>query len=113
MTLDRWDEIKTLVNSKFQVSDHGIEQLKIDEYNNLDNNAFLEYIIFQGPTGLTKLEFIHSPVVLEKNEIYSKRMGSTSTSKYVYSDTEFSCKLNVYAFKEGEWEKLTSSMFNT
>lgn len=102
MTKERWQEIFGDIKDKFEVIDNGNEH--IEEEGGVD----IEYIVFRGPMGKTRLEFIAKPIVLDKKTNYSRRAGSEVKVDYVYSKTEKNHSLNAYKWddKEKEWEEI-------
>lgn len=113
MKPDRWEEIKSMVHDKFKVLEEKTEPIEmtvgLDEKQNVGNK---EILIFTSPVGKTKLEFITKPVVLDKKEHYSKRMGTSAQTEYILSDTEFVQRLEAFVEKDGAWEKIDESTFN-
>lgn len=106
MSPERWEQIKGEIKDNFQVEENDKEHL--EEQGGVD----IEYIIFHGPMGKIKLEFVTRPVVIDKKTNYSLRIGSESRVEYIYSDTEKS--YHLYAFKrDGEEEDWTEIDSNT
>lgn len=106
MTQEKWDNIIGNVKDNFKVEKDGSEHL--DEYGGMD----IEFIIFQGPLGRIKLEFITKPVVLDKKTNYSKRIGSETQVEYIYSKDEKSYKFIVYKWNGDEWKEINGEMFD-
>ena len=104
MSPEKWEQIKGEIKDNFQVEENNKEH--VEEQGGID----IEYIIFQGPMGKMKLEFVTKPVIIDKKTNYSLRIGSESRVEYIYSDTEKS--YHLYAFKwdeeEGEWTEIDS-----
>jgi len=98
MTKDKWEDIVANIKDKFAVEDEGSEHL--DDEGGVD----IEYIVFQGPVGKMRLEFVTKPVILDKKTTYSKRIGSETKVDYVYSETEKSAKMTAYKWDEGDEE---------
>ncbi|MDD5031751.1 MAG: hypothetical protein PHR36_01765 [Patescibacteria group bacterium] len=107
MTEERWKDIVGNVKDKFKVEDEGREHL--DEQGGVD----IEFIIFTGPLGKIKLEFITKPVVLDKKTNYSNRIGSETKVNYVYSESEKTNRLVAYKWEDGqeEWVEIEAGMF--
>ena len=107
MTQERWKEILGNIKDNFAVEDEGSERLEEE------GGADIEYVIFKGPLGKMRLEFISKPVVLDKKTIYSKRIGSETKVEYVYGE-EKSHALNVYKWDEGgdNWMEIEAEKFN-
>lgn len=108
MTPEKWKNILGNIKDNFAVEEKGSEHL--DEEGGID----IEYVVFTGPTGKVRLEFISKPVVLDKKTIYSRRIGSETKIEYVYSETERAYKLMAYKWdeKEGEWVEMKEEMFS-
>jgi len=90
---DKWLEILDKVKDGFEVINEGKEDLD-------PGPGFEEFIEFNGPLGKMRLERTTRPVVLDKKGIGSRRIGSQSTVKYIYSDTE-----KTHTFKAYKWEE--------
>lgn len=107
MHVDKWKETLDLIKEKFAVEDEGV--LQSEEYGGMTT----EYIIFEGPIGKMKMEFISKPRVLDKNTTYSNRIGSDVTVDYIYSDTEKTTKLLISRWSEADesWIPVESSNF--
>lgn len=107
MTKDKWENIKGNIKDNFKVEDEGAEHIE-DE-----GGADVEYIIFQGPIGKMRLEFVSRPVVLDKKTNYSKRIGSETNVSYVYSENERSEQLFVYKWDDSQddWVEMEAKNF--
>jgi len=107
MTSEKWKNILGNIKDNFTVEEEGNEHL--DEEGGID----IEYIIFIGPVGRMRLEFISKPVILDKKTIYSRRIGSETKVEYVYSETERTYKLMVYQQDEegGEWVEMEGDVY--
>jgi hypothetical protein len=108
MTQERWKDILGRIKDNFPVLEEGKEELEED------GGAHVEFIVFNGPMGKMRLEFISRPVVLDKKTIYSKRIGSETKVEYVYSENERNYKLAVYKWNEDneDWSEMESKKFN-
>lgn len=102
MSPERWQEILSNIKENFQAEDEGKEHL--DDEGGVD----IEYVVFKGPLGRMRLEYVTKPVVLDRKTTYSKRIGSETKVDYVYSDSEKAHKLHVYKWNEAseEWEEI-------
>ncbi len=98
MTPEKWKNILGTIKDNFAVEEQGREYL--DEEGGIN----VEYVVFVGPVGRMRLEFISKPMVLDKKTIYSRRIGSETKVEYVYSETERVYKLMVYRWDENEEE---------
>ncbi len=107
MTEEKWENVKGQIKDSFKVEDEGSDHL--DEHGGIDT----EYIIFTGPLGKMKLEFITKPVVLDKKTNYSNRIGSETKVNYIYSESEKTRRLVAYKWDEGQegWIEIDGSMF--
>jgi len=107
MTPDRWKQIKGNIKDNFEVEDEGLTHL--DDEGGID----IDFIIFTGPLGRMRLEFVSKPVILDKKTTYTRRIGSETKVDYVYSDEEKSHKLIVYKWSEDEdeWVEAEAGMF--
>ena len=107
MTLEKWQDIIGNIEDNFTVEERG--KRHEDEMGGID----IEFIIFQGPLGRMKLEFITKPILLDKKTTYSRRIGSETKVDYVYSEDEKSHKLVAYKWdqRQEEWTEIDSSSF--
>jgi len=107
MTEEKWKNIVGQIKDSFKVEDEGQEHL--DERGGID----VEFIIFNGPLGRMKLEFISKPVVLDKKTTYSNRIGSDTKVDYVYSEEERTEKLMAYKWDEDQeiWVEIEAGAF--
>jgi len=108
MTQEKWQDIIDDIKDKFGIEERGSQHE--DEMGGTD----IEYIIFNGPLGRIKLEFIVRPVVLDKKTTYSRRIGSETKVDYIYSEDEKSCKLIAYKWDEAQekWIEIKTGIFN-
>ncbi len=108
MTKEKWEKIRGNILDNFEVLDKGSEHLE-DE-----GGVDIDFIVFSGPLGKIRLEFIVKPVILDKKTTYSKRIGSETKVDYVYSETEKSEQLIAYKWNEDrdDWDEMDSGMFD-
>ncbi|OPL12054.1 MAG: hypothetical protein AVO34_02260 [Firmicutes bacterium ML8_F2] len=108
MLPEKWENLVGDIKDNFEVREHQKEHS--DEQGGTDT----ETIVFKGPLGKTKLEFITRPVVLDKKTIYSGRIGSETKVEYIYSQDEKSYKLNAYKWSEAEdsWAEINTEGFH-
>ncbi len=108
MDQQKWKETLGMIKESFEVEDNGSEHS--DEYGGIDT----EYVVFQGPIGKMRLEFITKPVVLDKQTTYSRRIGSETTVEYIYSPDEKIQKLMVYTWSDekDDWIEVDSDSLN-
>jgi hypothetical protein len=102
MTKDRWLEIKDLIKEKFGINDEDAENY--DE----QGGVVVEWLEFNGPLGLMRLEYETKPVILDKKTHGSNRIGSEATVQYIYSPTEKTAKLYAYRFDKArdDWQEI-------
>ena len=95
------------IKDNFPVEDDG--NTHIDEEGGID----IEFIVFKGPLGRMRLEFITKPVVIDKKTTYSRRIGSETAIEYVYSEEEMVHKLIAYKWEENreEWTEIDAGTF--
>lgn len=105
MTDEKWEKIRGMILDNYSIEDEGkdlIEEIP---------DAYIEYLIFNGPLGKIKLERTVKPIVLDKKTSYSARAGVAQKVEYIYSDSEFSAKFKAYKWDNGEWEEMDGKMF--
>jgi len=102
MTEEKWEQIIGMVKDQFELEDEG--------ENSIEDvpDGKVQFIIFQGPLGRMKLEYITKPVILDKKTIGSRRIGSDTKVEYIYSDDEMSHTFKAYKWDEAsnEWEEM-------
>lgn len=108
MLPEKWQELIGKIKDSFQVEENKTAYL--DEAGGTD----IEYIIFQGPLGRMKLEFIAKPVVIDKKTKYSNRLGAQTVVEYVYSQDEKNYKLKAYKWDEAadNWLEMEAKKFD-
>jgi len=106
MTPEKWQDTKVKIKEKFEILENYQEK---DEERREDK----EILIFNGPAGKIKLEFITRPVVLDKKTNYSRRIGSQVEVEYIYSEDEFTNTLKTYIFDAAtnDWQELKAHNF--
>ena len=110
MRPDRWQDLKTLIKDKYNVLEEKNENIEYKTGSgNTQKVGEAEIIVFESPLGKTKLKYITKPIVLEKKEHYSKRMGTASMTEYLLSENEFSYRLEAFIEKDGIWEEFDPS----
>jgi len=114
MTEEKWQDIKAMVEEKFEVIDKRLEEKKIgkDKQGN-EVEEKKETIEFKGPLGKIKLERVIRPKVLEERTQYSRRVGGDIQVNYIYSSDEFIDLLRAYQWniKKEEWEEIKPDIF--
>jgi len=108
MTPEKWQNIKGNIKDNFSVEDEGATHLEDD------GGIDIEYIVFKGPLGKMRLEFVSQPVVLDKKTTYSRRIGSETKVDYVYSEQERSTALHAYKWDENQedWLEIDAANFS-
>ncbi|MBD3359187.1 MAG: hypothetical protein GF365_00550 [Candidatus Buchananbacteria bacterium] len=109
MTEERWEQIKEMANNNFEVLENTVIDLPEDQ-----GGGTKETLIFNGPLGKIKLEFIIKPLVLDKKTIYSKRSGQETKIDYVTSDTEKVRTLLAFRWDKANenWVGVDSAQFD-
>lgn len=105
MSPDKWEEIKELAKKSFEVLETGKSE---------NEGVITEELIFNGPLGKMKLQFVSKPLVLSKKVHYSKRMGDTAKVDYVTSDTEKTNTLFAYKWDQASenWAEIDAASFD-
>lgn len=108
MKPEKWENLIGDIKDKFEVEEH--DKKHFDEQGGTD----IESIIFKGPLGRMKLEFITKPVVLDKKTSYSQRIGSQVDIEYIYSEDEKTNRLMAYKWNEAqnEWIEIDADSFS-
>jgi len=94
MSPEKWQQIKGQVQDQFK----NVEVTKVELEEPETGN--IEAVIFDGPLGQMKLEYITRPVVIDKKTHGSRRIGSYTDVEYVYSQTEFSHSLKAFKWDD-------------
>lgn len=102
MTDEKWTDIVGRIKDAFPIEDEYSEPLE-------DSPGKREGLIFTGAAGRMKLERITRPVVLGKHAIAAKRIGSSATVEYDYSDTENTSTVSLYQWSDNDWAKMDLS----
>jgi hypothetical protein len=107
MNLDKWKDVVSLINKNYKVLESSTYHLE------KEGGVDIEYIIFEGPLGAMKLEFITKPLVIGKKVVYSNRIGSESKVDYKYSEKETSHKMKAYKWDDSreDWIDIDASSF--
>ncbi len=114
MKQEKWDEIKGKIQDQFKMLEKKTEpiEIRVDVDEKIKTGS-KEIIIFISPIGKIKLEYMVKPVVLDKKELYSKRMGTTARTEYTFSDTEFVRRMEAFKWNETDecWDIIDASSF--
>ncbi|HPA25333.1 MAG TPA: hypothetical protein PLK76_01060 [bacterium] len=76
------------------------------------SDSVCETLIFNGPNGKIKLEWISKPKILGEKTLYSGRVGADVKVEKVYSQDEKSEFLKAYLFKDNDWQEINTQNFN-
>ena len=111
MDVDRWEQIRENIRSKFKVLEEGTEDLTVATGEGEVKNGKAEFLIAETPLGKIKLAFESHPVVLDKKFIFSHRAGQAARTEYEFSNTEFSHKIKAYKWDDDndEWKEIDAS----
>lgn len=115
MTEEKWQDIKGSIKDKFSLLQEKIEPIELKVgLTEKQKIGEKEVLVFQSPLGKIKLEYLVKPVVLDKKEHYTKRMGTTAQTEYVLSDSEFVRRMEAWQWNEEnqDWQKIDSSRFS-
>lgn len=104
MSPDKWQQIKTQIQNTFKEVQFLNEKLEAPEVGEK------EMILFDGPLGEMKLEYLIRPVVLDKRTHGSRRIGSVPEVEYVYSQDEFTHTMRAYKWDESQDDWLEINM---
>ncbi|MBI3232223.1 MAG: hypothetical protein HYZ51_04055 [Candidatus Doudnabacteria bacterium] len=106
---DRWQQLTEIARKNFKRANLHTEDLIMETQDGPIKQGTKDILEFDHPDGKKyRLVRENRPVVLEKKQYFSHRMGDTARTEYKHSETEFSHKLRVY--KEtgfDEWEEIT------
>lgn len=106
---ERWQQLVEMVKKHFANVSLHTEDLIIETPDGPVKQGTKDVLELDHPdSSRYRLVRENRPVVLEKREHYTHRMGATAKVEYKHSKTEFSHKLRVYkADRLGEWEEIT------
>jgi hypothetical protein len=95
---ERWFDLIDSISTKFG--------LLRDERSDLEYGpGTMQVIEFDTPAGRMKLERVSRPVIKEKKTRYSKRAGAATTEEYVYEEGEFTHRVSLFRWIDGDWEE--------
>jgi hypothetical protein len=108
MIPEKWQILVGNIKDNFKMEEEG--KFHIED----EGGADIEYIVFVGPLGKMRLEFVSKPVILNKKTSYSKRIGSETQVDYVYSETEKTYVLIVYKWDDdkNDWIEIEAGSFD-
>ena len=99
MTDEKWDELVGRIKDTFPVDDEYEEPLD-------EGPGTRRVIIFTSPSGKMKLEYVAAPVVIGTHGLGSKRIGSSATVAYEYSETERTNRLAAFRWEGDTWVEI-------
>ncbi|MCX6796997.1 MAG: hypothetical protein NTX98_00770 [Candidatus Doudnabacteria bacterium] len=109
MTDEKWQQLVGMAKKNFSNVSLTAEDLIKATPEGEKKEGTQDVLIFTHPSGdKYKLVRENRPLVLEKKQHFSHRMGDTARTEYKLSDTEFSHRLKIY--KEvgfDDWEEVT------
>ena len=107
MSPEKWVKIVGNIKDNFELEDEGEQH--IDDEGGVD----IKYIVFNGPLGKIRLEYIIKPVILDKKTTYSRRIGSETKVDYVYSEDDKSHQMIAYKWsnENDDWMEMDASAF--
>lgn len=109
MTDEKWEQLVEMVKQNFADVNLYKEDLIMETQDGPIVQGNKDVLEFEHKDGRRyRVVRENRPVVLEKKEHFSHRMGDTARMEYKHSQTEFSHKLKVY--KEAgfdEWDEIT------
>ncbi len=97
MTSERWEQLLEKLRGA-----NLIESEVRDETDGVATHT----VVSRSPTGRVKLEFILKPKFLGMQTNYTRRVGSSVTTKPQYSSDETVTVLNVYEWKDEQWIRM-------
>jgi len=106
MTKEKWLDLKQSISEKFGIES---EEKKALEYA---PDSVVESLIFNGPVGKIKLEWVSKPKVLGEKTSYSRRIGGNINVEKIYSEDERSEFIKAYKFEDDEWQEISTQTFN-
>jgi len=112
MNDDKWLDLKEEIKNKFEILEDKTEDLIYETDEGPQKIGTVDILICQSPLGKIKLERINKPVVIDK-KVYYHRKKEGSRVEYIYSDSEWTHRLEAYKWdeSEGDWRKIDSSSF--
>ena len=102
MTLDKWRDLLSRIKDDFEVEDEG--NYAIEEHGGIE----IEFIDFQAPMGLVRLELSAKPRVTGRKTSYSNRIGSEVDIEYTYDYDDLVYQMDAFLYDENteEWQPL-------
>lgn len=113
MDIDKWQQLKETLRSKFDVDEEGTEDLITYNNNEQVTKGTADFIVIVTPMGKIKVSFQKKPMVIDKKVHHSHRAGESEYIEYIFSDTEFTYKLHAYKWNENkeDWDEIDAENF--
>lgn len=105
MTDEKWQQISDMIEEKFEVEEHGTEDL---------DPGTSEYYIFDGPAGRMKLERTIRPKLEDTKVHAAKRIGAVNEEEMIYSENEEVSFMKAYTWEEDTltWVKMDDELIS-
>jgi hypothetical protein len=109
MTYDKWEKIIDRISNNFKILEHS------DGLVEREGGIEEEYVVFEGPAGPIKLEYLAKPVLLDKKVTYSNRIGSGAKVDYIYSRDQKNSVLKAYKWDDRRdgWQEIDADNFSS
>ncbi len=109
MTDEKWEQLVEMIQKNFIGVKVSVEDIIVETEDGTQNRGNKNIVEFNHPDGLKyRVVRENRPMVLEKKEHFSHRMGDTARVEYKHSQIEFTHKLKVYKETNfDEWEEIT------
>lgn len=98
MNDQKWTDIINKIEGMYDIIEQAEEEL--------DNNSYYQFCVFQTPMGKLKIERQKKPKIIDKQTQYSNRVGSSVNVNIVYSEDEFVDTIKLFQEKDNEWEEI-------
>ena len=104
MTEEKWQEVCTMIQEKFEVEDHAEEDL---------DPGTSEYYVFTSPLGKIKLVRTLRPKLVDRKVHTAKRIGAASEEERIYSKDEQVSFVKAYMWNEdmNDWSDMDVNSF--
>lgn len=106
MQPERWREIREMILEKFDILEEGVN-------THDDPPERVEYVVFEGPQGQMKVEFVTQPKKTGRRVFASARIGSLAHEQILYSSDEFTHYVSVFTWDDDmdDWKEIRGEMF--
>lgn len=114
MHQSQWHKFKELIETNYPRAEWAIDQVEIDtDAHGLPVKAKVEYVEFEGDSGLIRLEYWEKPLLLEKRTVSARRIGSEVGEIRVYSTDEVSGSLKAFLWNKeiNDWKEVKAEDF--